>query len=961
MIGDENESDGQKIKSRLSWIYELLFIFLCLLGFLAGVVLYNKDYYSSIRVLGEEPIGYVTNRENVSQRQKSNRALWERMDRDTAVYNGDNIITGDFSETDIILSDKGILRICENSSIVFHNSGESISLIELKKGALSVQAGGFSLTVFSGINRFELKPESKGEFRISGNSGLIVSVFQGNGFLSNDDGGYHQVNAGESLFVNADGIISRDPMVLVVSPQPGKHIFNLNDENAQVRFDWRKVNFSEDERVYLDLAGDREFRRPLVTVNQENGTDTAIDLPPGTYYWRAYADTPGVNASFGKFSVIQARPPRIDYPLHDQVFLYRDTIPTVCFLWSVPAEADSITLEVSNNYFMENLKIEKRFQLGWSGEENGAFYSRELDEGIWYWRIKAEYTNNGKTMILLSEVRSFMISRERGFDSPRLVHPKQGDTLGIGPGQEVFFSWESGQPADSYTILVSVDENLRNPIIEEEVHHNYYVYKHEEDLLKNDTYYWAVYRTDAGGNNSPLVHIGSFHARTTNPGYNLMYPPDNFITSSAISSDLVYTWESPFPHSTVFQISKRSDFADEMVLEKKLTNLSNQGWFLPPGIYYWRVATEIQNHSLRFISPPKRLTILPSFSAPDAITPGDGETLMITEGVPVDFRWARQNYADMYEFKLFFDGNDTPLYEVSYLRDTIVQVYFSSRTAGRFHWIVHAYTDSINEITRKRSLIRANSFSVGSSDASPLAGFVRGVVQAGEVRTPITLTAPRSGVTLRNDSSSPPVISWSTDEFLQNTRVIFSRLNDPSHDQRAIVQFVEQDITSINLPALSEGVWYWIVEGETLGGHGISAAAPSFFTLLPPLPYPAPVYLQPYANQLFTLAQITVDRRINFLWEEVPGANAYIFSLFGQTDRQELLLTSASSPDTSYVLTDLTLLTANNYTWQVEAVSVARNGIIEKRGMIQKYSFTIDSNSTSEPLRTRAPGTVYGD
>ena len=227
------------------------------------------------------------------------------------------------------------------------------------------------------------------------------------------------------------------------------------------------------------------------------------------------------------------------------------------------------------------------------------------------------------------------------------------------------------------------------------------------------------------------------------------------------------------------------------------------------------------------------------------------------------------------------------------------------------------------------------------------------------VHNPITLLQPRSGVALSNNPLSPSSVIWSTEMPLQNSRVIFSREPDPTKDPRAIVQYVAQDTKSINLPALGEGIWYWTVLGDTSDGLSVSATVPLWFTLLSMPLLSSPQYIRPGSDEVITLKQLTADRKITFEWETVPEANAYIFSLFGYSDKQELLVFSSPSPETSFELTNLTILKVEKYIWQVEAVYVSRSGTIERRGILLPQTFDLNVQR-SGTLRNMNPGTTYG-
>ena len=107
----------------------------------------------------------------------------------------------------------------------------------------------------------------------------------------------------------------------------------------------------------------------------------------------------------------------------------------------------------------------------------------------------------------------------------------------------------------------------------------------------------------------------------------------------------------------------------------------------------------------------------------------------------------------------------------------------------------------------KKGLIGEYHFHVGQAGMAPYAGFVRGVVYGGSVRVPITLNAPRAGVSIRKSNLPSQTAEWSTDQALRNVRVIFSRDLDPAADPRAVILYVAGRRNSAQLPDLGEGVW----------------------------------------------------------------------------------------------------------------------------------------------------------
>jgi hypothetical protein len=101
-------------------------------------------------------------------------------------------------------------------------------------------------------------------------------------------------------------------------------------------------------------------------------------------------------------------------------------------------------------------------------------------------------------------------------------------------------------------------------------------------------------------------------------------------------------------------------------------------------------------------------------------------------------------------------------------------------------------------------------------------------------------------------------------------------------------------------------------------------------------------------------------QNIVFRWDAVPGANAYIFTLFQQTasGRRQIIRT-APQPQTFWTLEDRSLLSRGTFDWQVEAVYLAAGGRVERWGETGENSFVLDIPVPT--LRVQEPGILYGN
>ncbi|MDR2964530.1 MAG: FecR family protein [Treponema sp.] len=195
----------------------------------------------------------------------------------------------------------------------------------------------------------------------------------------------------------------------------------------------------------------------------------------------------------------------------------------------------------------------------------------------------------------------------------------------------------------------------------------------------------------------------------------------------------------------------------------------------------------------------------------------------------------------------------------------------------------------------------------------------------------------------------------------------------------------ESEVTFFTSSDLGEGTWYWrvkpvfpaVYKGESSFSQSVNffiektadeqgknlSLADWFLTEVPPELMPAsvaasgtagqssqsaallsaPQNLQPASGRRYTMSDLQAQRTINFSWRAVQGADAYIFTLFHQTDggRRQILRTQPINYP-QYILDDLRILDRGTFIWQVEAITTGAGGLINRRGNIAESSFFMD-------------------
>jgi hypothetical protein len=101
---------------------------------------------------------------------------------------------------------------------------------------------------------------------------------------------------------------------------------------------------------------------------------------------------------------------------------------------------------------------------------------------------------------------------------------------------------------------------------------------------------------------------------------------------------------------------------------------------------------------------------------------------------------------------------------------------------------------------------------------------------------------------------------------------------------------------------------------------------------------------------------------IDFSWQAVQDANAYIFTIYQQTPNGRRQIISRAPEDRlSWTLGDFSLFDGQGtFVWQVEAVHMRQDGGFEQRGRPGENSFDMDI-PLAGPVKIEEPGVLYGN
>ncbi|MDR0599492.1 MAG: hypothetical protein LBG84_05345 [Treponema sp.] len=450
--------------SREGWFTPGLILFpVCLLGILWCLYFFYVDLNRGLTKLNEQPIALISFKRKAAQRRFIDRRLWDRLRQNSPVYSGDLIRTADLSDATVHFPEGAEISLGENSIIqVFPGR------VDLTQGVLSLADNG------------------------SGGGIIITS-------------GGKTLDSPPGQAVGAAGEGGETPgAIRALRPPPGATY--LAGGSAPVRFGWETPGDAPGPSR-LEIAADRDFTRAVTTLNGEGGEAVAA-LGTGVWWWRVTGGAEGAASPAMKVAVVNAQPPEPVAPGEGTIFRYRSRLPEIRLVWTGTAEASAYLVEVAASPDFAEARIRAQARLT-------SFVCTGLEEGTWYWRARPVFSGNFAGTVDGSRVSSFSVARESGTPPAPVLGGAGNDgviTLDGAEGNN-YLTWRRDPEAAGYTVYISRNADLSDPLVVETAANNYYTFNPGKNAAGPGVYYWAVTETDAGGGASPRSAVASFTVR----------------------------------------------------------------------------------------------------------------------------------------------------------------------------------------------------------------------------------------------------------------------------------------------------------------------------------------------------------------------------------------------------------------------------------------------------------------
>ncbi len=932
-------------KTKTSILLNFAIVIICITGAYFALQEYYNAINASFEKLDEEPIGTIVYKYNIAQRKMTDRVVWDRLKQDSFVYNGDLIRTAELSEATITFLDGSSIDLFDQTltQVFYDDSG---ALVDFSGGEISVNAtqSDTGIRLIAGETEVQLakgatlnaSAQTTQEDGITSfvNSPVVLQLNEGDAQILVDNDGVKEevvVEPGSALLLDPVTSSVEMPPFSLQSPQSQLTYIKYENETIEVPFEWTVSDIENPPSVIIEISPYRDFSENLQSYSYEGVTNVSIPFEKGNWYWRLHASGSTVNTS-GKVAVLDSVPLSQISPRESSEFFYRKKNPSVRFAWTDDDNVSEWLFEIADNESMMTPIVSQYVK-------QPSSIITSLTGGKWFWRVTPKYPPRS----ILSEdvlsytpsVKSFMVTQQEKLQATTLLSPPLHGFVNIKNEDSPQFVWKYDTEAAFYTVSISKNANMSNPVITEKTNDAFFALKSHSNDIDEGLWYWAVTKNDSEGTVSPLSHIGSFYAIDGEPVYDIEEPESAAIFTEESIKTAHFSIHNNLQFNTLLQVSSDPTFST-IQFEQEVDIVNERGAVtgitIPRGSWYWRTVSIDEKTGIKYITDAKQFFV--DFTLSDVILsfPSENTTIKTHPDHRQTFEWEEVENADYYTFTVFAHSDpDVPVFERKEVIGTQQRVNISNYADAQYGWSVKAISTNTPSSIVQESETSVRSFSVQ------------------EIK-PVVLTGLSRSIQFNGVSAliNPQSIGWSSSEPIVSSEFILSKTNrglrqsdiqnGVSPRESDIVMRIKNPTRSIKLDPLNEGSYYWTVIARTTGGVDISAAQPRQITVLPLDLLPSVTNMVPLQNIVLSNSDLRKGY-IDFSWDKVANADEYHFVLYDQNNEivWETMLGNASNVH----FDQISLLDRGTFTWTVEARRQLPNKTVQK-GIVATSTFTID-------------------
>lgn len=945
----------KKKRNTTSRVRDILTILICLSIATYSLWLFWKDFNAVTKKNNELPIASVSWKYKAAQRKFSDRLIWDRLQQDSPVYNGDTIRTAAGAETTVTFANSE-LHLGENTIIQIQMDDTGTTSVNLTGGSLSANSSvGSKMQLKSGNVMVELQEGSSLNARAvsSDTAALSLQVIAGNAIINSADGN-HSIVQGDAMSMGTDGNISLRP-ITILEPASNLRLLKFEGSTQSLQFKWKLDSIPQNGQLIFESAIDKDFNQIQDQIGLSGLSSMNIDFAEGIHYWRFYIAVDGVpvedSIETGRVTILNADTPTPIVPLSTDNFTYRTKLPTVRFMWNGNEYASSYLFEIADNPQMQNPLVSQTTQ------QPSSIISI-LSAGTWYWRVTPYYTFNGIGYGVSSKVEHFTIVQQGQLNIPQPIQPSSGELVNIASTENEqipLFSWKRETEAHEYIVRLSQDKNMSTIAQTITTTNNY------TPILPPSMgqWYWDVAQVDTEGNKSPASPVRSFRAVDKEIIFNTLFPPEGYKIANTRITDIRFTWKNNLEGNVTFQISDSPNFST-IAYETSYTSDTVSGYTsrLPEGTWYWRVKNGDGDAAI--ITQPKKFEVVPQLPKAAVLSPISNSILISRPESIMTLQWNPVPGADYYQVMVYHSGGTEPVAEDLFSEDTQMEISFDESPDGTYYWTIQAFANETPLSTRVTGLLTEASFTVKKI-------------------YPVTLQNPANRAEYDGMDAflNPDTVRFTSRSPITSYEILIVKDKAQKRlptEYGTVVTIPEQEIvyrgSKQQLPPLGAGTYWWTVTATTEGTFDISNETPRYFTVHPVPPFPPVQGMHPQDGSVFDENYLSSTTNLQLSWDTIAEAEAYQVLLFNNDTNEEvmnIIVPAMPNQSTMNYTLDLTKYGVAHYTWTVKArqyipTTKPRNWVADmvlKDGVAASSNFVV--TLPTEEITTYATGDLYGN
>lgn len=568
---------------------------------LSSLLLWQDDWIFQLvqtRKHNSQKIGEIKVIKNDVRRRLEVALSWLPLRKQSDVYQGDSIFTGDNSSIEIETTSGERITIAPNSMIVINQRKDSMTL-SIGFGSVEGQMQNGKKLFISSNNKLT---------EISGTDGKIrVDSGEGNNLRLNVLGGEVRIqsSSGEKILRGTDSAELLDggnindtsrSNIEIISPFAEQKFKNKPDEPIVFKWTTRRKY----SRMKIKISTDDKFSNIVVDTRINENLFSAYNLPTDTdLYWQIIAE--GGVSNVHKFAIAGERPPLPVFPKPGYQFFFSPNLSgsPVELSWEPGSIASHFEVQVANNNDFSKIIFANK-------TKNKSYKFNSLAAGQYYWRVRSidfpneQWSAPSAFKVGLEPVHILAAPlpqlAENIFLIPTKIHNLDAKKFhAITQKQTKKYienyprlRWSSVSGADKYIIEISKDKNFKKIISTKATSMTNFNWKN----IEPGTYFW---RTQAAGENFK----GGLYSQVQK--INISVQPPQALSQSLIveevpDPELLKAAPPPLKISwnpTIFtqfyevEFSSKTDFKNPT---RFITNSSTkQVQISAPGVYYWRI------------------------------------------------------------------------------------------------------------------------------------------------------------------------------------------------------------------------------------------------------------------------------------------------------------------------------------------------------------------------------------